>query len=117
MRLRVSGTDTGKEYGLAAVMGGGASDSGLPHADLLNAFAEGVCGHDAAAVGTARQALVDAMGARAMVDAAAVIAAFNAYPRMADATGIPLEDAKAAGTVELRTELGLEAFNRLKDEA
>jgi hypothetical protein len=51
------------------------------------------------------------MGMAAMADAAAVIAAFNAYPRMADATGIPLEDAKAAATTEMRQELGLEALN------
>ena len=46
-----------------------------------------------------------------MVDAAATIAAFNAYTRMADATGIPLEAPKAEATVELRQELGLEALN------
>jgi hypothetical protein len=52
------------------------------------------------------------MGERAMTDAAATIAAFNAYPRIADATGIPLEDAKAAGTADLRMELGLNELNR-----
>ena len=46
------------------------------------------------------------------VDAAATIAAFNAYTRMADATGIPLETPKAEATVELRQELGLEALNK-----
>ena len=46
-----------------------------------------------------------------MVDAAAVIAAFQAYPRIADATGIPLEDAKETVTGPLRDELGLEAMN------
>ena len=40
-----------------------------------------------------------------------VLASFNAYPRIADATGIPLEDAKAAATASLRRELGLDALN------
>jgi hypothetical protein len=60
---------------------------------------------------TERAALVDTLGEAAMMDAAAVIAAFNAYPRIADATGIPLEDAKVAASATLRARLGLEAFN------
>ena len=46
-----------------------------------------------------------------MVDAAAVIASFNAYPRAADATGIPLEETKAALTADLRAALGLDALD------
>jgi hypothetical protein len=60
---------------------------------------------------TERAALVDTLGEAAMMDAATVIAAFNAYPRIADATGIPLEDAKVAASATLRAQLGLEAFN------
>ena len=46
-----------------------------------------------------------------MVDAAAVIAAFNCYPRVADATGIPLEETKAAATEAMRAELGLDKLD------
>jgi hypothetical protein len=67
---------------------------------------------DHQATEAAHAALVSSMGERAMTDAAATIAAFNAYPRIADATGIPLEDAKAAGTADLRMELGLNELNR-----
>ena len=45
-----------------------------------------------------------------MVDAAAVIAAFNAYPRAADATGIPIEEFKLEPTEDLRKELALDAL-------
>jgi hypothetical protein len=106
----VSGDHTGDEYDLNAVMDGKA-DGGVPHGAILSAFAEGICRSDRAATATARAAVVEAMGEAAMVDAAAVIAAFNAYPRAADATGIPLEDAKKEMTVGLREDLGLEAFN------
>ena len=47
-----------------------------------------------------------------MLDVASVIAAFNAYPRAADATGIPLEDAKRKATTGLRAELGLERMHK-----
>jgi hypothetical protein len=112
MRLRVSGDQTGNEYHLALVMGEETAASGLPHGDLMNDFVEAICARDGPRTAKSRQAIVDALGEGAMLDAAAVVAAFNAYPRMADATGIPLEDAKEAATAELREELGLEAFNQ-----
>lgn len=112
MRLRVSGTDTGDDYGLDGVMDGATGVGGLPRAAELNAFAEAICANDAVAIDRARGALVAVAGVPAMLDAAAAIAAFNAYPRMADATGIPLEDGKAVATAGLREELGLEVFNQ-----
>ena len=106
----MSGDQTGNTYDLHAVMDGD-DDGGVPHGKVLSDFAEGICRNDAAKTAAARKAVVDAMGEAAMVDAAAVIAAFNAYPRAADATGIPLEDMKVDMTAELREDLGLEAFN------
>ena len=87
-------------------MDGQAVANGVPQGKLLNEFIEAICARDPGRTALARQA----MGEGAMVDAAAVIAASNAYPRMADATGIPLEDAKATATTNMRQELGLEAF-------
>jgi len=110
MRLRVSGDHSGDEYDLSLVMEGRDADGGLPHGALLSRFAEGVCTRDAAKTASAREAVVSAMGEAAMVDAAAVIAAFNAYPRAADATGIPLEDVKEEMTEALREDLNLNAW-------
>ena len=107
----MSGDHSGNEYDLSLVMEGRDADGGLPHGAILSRFAEGICERDLAKAAAAREKIVAEMGEAAMVDAAAVIAAFNAYPRAADATGIPLEDAKAEMTVGLREDLGLEAFN------
>ena len=104
----MSGTETGDDYDLTAVTDGG--DAGMPHGGELNAFVEAIIARDPAAVAATRAAVVEAMGAAAMVDAAAAVAAFNAYPRAADATGIPLEDAKREVTADLRQELGLDAL-------
>jgi hypothetical protein len=57
-----------------------------------------------------RQELEEAIGAAALVDSAAVVALFNAIDRVADATGIPLEDWKAADTVDMRAALGVDRF-------
>jgi len=44
------------------------------------------------------------------VDTAGVIANFNAIDRVADATGVPLEDEKAALTADFRDVLGINTF-------
>jgi len=105
----MSGRDTGDNYDLTAVTEGG--DAAMPNGAALNAFLEAIMERDAGAVAATRAAVVDEMGLASMVDAAATIAAFNAYPRAADATGIPLEDAKRELTAELREELGLDALD------
>ena len=48
------------------------------------------------------------MGDQALVDISAVIAAFNAFPRMADATGIPLEEEKKKISEKMRAELKID---------
>ena len=105
----MSGTETGDDYDLTAIIEGG--DAAMANGGELNAFVEAILGRDPEAIASGpRGKVVEAMGEAAMVDAAATIAAFNAYPRAADATGIPLEDAKRDATAELRHELGLDAL-------
>ena len=108
MRLRMSGDDTGNNYNLEAVMSGNDADEGLPHGGILNEFLEAIFDRESRRLKAAQNELIENMGEQALVDAAATIAAFNAYPRMADSTGIPLESAKEEVTQELRVELGLD---------
>ncbi len=82
-----------------------ASETGVPHAALLLAFADAVIAGNA--IEAQRDRVVAALGDAAMVDAAAVIAGFDGITRVADATGIPIEPAKAEQTADLRSELGL----------
>lgn len=65
---------------------------------------------DTARLERARAAIVEEMGADALVDSAAVAALFNAIDRIADATGQPLEDDKEAATADLRAQIGIDAF-------
>jgi hypothetical protein len=114
MRLSLSGEHTGDEYLLEASIGTDSSDGGVPHGQLFNEFVEAICSHDDAQATTARQTIVEQLGETALVDTAAVIAAFNGYPRAADTTGIPLEDYKADVTEAMRIELGLDSLNLSK---
>jgi len=107
----MSGEHTGDDYALEAAIGSDSGSGGLPQGELLGEFVEAVCSHDDERTVTARQQIVAELGMAAMVDTVAVIAAFNGYPRIADATGIPLEDYKADVTEGIRSELGLDSLN------
>ena len=57
-----------------------------------------------------RQTVANTLGQAAMVDASAVIAIFQAVVKIADATGIPLEDQKAEISADFREELGINTY-------
>ena len=76
----------------------------LSSAGTANLFGAG------ASLAGARSALVGRAGKAAMIDAAAVIAGFDAITRVADGTGIPLEPPKAAASADWRSGLGIDAF-------
>jgi hypothetical protein len=84
----------------------------VPHGALLIEFAESILRGDDARQALARETLYRTLGVPALVDAAAIVASFNAVVKIADGTGIPLEEAKTAATADLRAALGLERFNR-----
>lgn len=89
------------------------ADGGVPHGRLLTAFAEAVLGSDASHRDTARREVRAALGDAAFVDACAVIASFDAVVKIADGTGIPLEDWKAERTSDIRAALGIDAMRRV----
>lgn len=59
----------------------------------------------------ARENVRVALGDDGVVDAAAVIASFNSIDRIADATGIPLENGKAAESEDFRDALDINHFS------
>ena len=97
---------------MTAVTEGGAVESGVVHGDLLVTLVEAALGDTAPALDVARQAVRRAMGDAAFVDACAAIASFNAVVKVADATGIPIEDWKAERTKDIRAELAIDRFRR-----
>jgi hypothetical protein len=96
-------------------MGDIGEDCGIPHAALLVAFAEAVIGDDDIGLNDARQRLAATLGDAALVDSAAVIATFNGLDRVADATGIQIEQAKAVETAEIRAALGIDDFPSMRN--
>ena len=95
---------------LQSVMGTVDGDGGVSHGGLLVAFAEAVLGDDPDRISDCGQAVSRALGEAAMVDAAAVAAGFNAIDRVADATGIPIDEERVSSTASLRQDLGIDQF-------
>jgi hypothetical protein len=88
----------------------GGGHGGVPHGQLLMDFGGAVIGDDPARLAACRDAVRRALGDEALADAAGVAAVFNAVVRIADATGIPLEDAKAVASRDVRAAIGIDAF-------
>ena len=91
-------------------MGADAGDAGIPAGRQLIEFAEAVLDNDADRLAAARTACRDAVGDDGLVDTAAVAAQFNAIVRVADATGMYLDDAVLDDTASVRAELGIDEF-------
>ena len=92
------------------VNGGTDTDAGVVHGARLLAFTEAVMGSDEAALRHQRAALRAVLSPECFVDTCGVIAAFNVVDRIADATGIPLDDALAVMSADVRQQLNLRRF-------
>ena len=90
-------------------------DGGIPHGATLMEFAEAVLGRDETVLDLARRAVIDALGPAALGDTAGIVATFNAIDRVADATGIPLENPQIEATEDMRRDLGIDAFDHIAD--
>jgi len=95
---------------LMALIGEADGDGGIPDGALLARFAEAAIGDSDENLAAIRSELIDTLGEAALVDASAIVATFNAIDRVADSTGIPIDDARLAPTADLRQQLGIDAF-------
>ncbi len=83
----------------------------MPRGDLLIAFADAALSGERETIAQARDRLEIALGAAAVVDAAAVISMFQLNDRVADAIGIPLEERTAEARTEIGAVLGVDNYS------
>lgn len=95
---------SGTEVDLAAV-NDGAVESGVAYGAELLAYTDAVMSRDAEGIVKTRDELGAKIGPDGVVDTAAVIAMFNVVDRVADATGIPIDE---GFTKDLRYSIGAE---------
>ena len=101
---------SGETVDLHAVTEGEGVTSGLPGGEGLTALAESTVRGDEEGMRAARVRVRGELGEAALVDAAAVIGNFERMVRIADGSGIPLDEPVAMVSADLRDELGLDAF-------
>lgn len=112
MLLRESSEKAGLATDMQIVRGRAADpDGGVPHGAALRRFAEDVL-RDGDGLPASRSALLEAVGATQAAHAAGVIASFDAINRVADATGIRLDEESDARAGDLFEELELGALRR-----
>ena len=87
-----------------------SGDGGVAHGARLVAFTDAVMSDDEVAQRRERSALREVLSDDAFVDTCATIGAFNVVDRIADATGIPLDDMMLSMSVQVREELDLARF-------
>ena len=111
--LRASGQHDSNDYFLAGVTER-AGATGVANGDVLLRFVDAALGRDVALLEAARSVTVGLIGLAGMSDAAAVIGGFDGITRIADATGIPVEPAKAEGAADFIAALGIGRFRAEK---
>jgi hypothetical protein len=108
---------SGKQVDVRGVTQGFGEGVDIPHAAALVEFAEAVVVRDAARTAAAREVLRSTLGEAALVDAAAIVAAFHGFVRIADAIGIPYTTASGGRDLpELREQAGVNAFYRVRGD-
>ncbi len=100
----------GTDVDLSAVNGSTGSDAGIEHGARLIAFTEAVMGNDETALKRERAALRTLLTDEQFVDVVATIGAFNVVDRVADSTGIPLDDMMKMMGADLGRGLNLRRF-------
>lgn len=93
-------------------MSGQEVESGIAGGNELLGFVEAVvAGGDESQIENRRSAVVSTLGEAAMIDAAAVLANFQRMVRIADSTGIPLDEPVLMMTQGIREDLQINRFS------
>ena len=109
--LRESVENSGGTIDLTGLTDASQTDiSGVANSKELLQFATAFLGEDPLAFGDARQALVDKMGAEAMVDTVGIVSNFQRMDRIADSTGIPSEVPTLLMSEDLCEQLGIDKY-------
>ncbi len=109
MRLRGSGEQEGRDYDLAVITSD-TGDGGVEKGDVLRALTEAAIRSEWDLLDQLRADAFTTLGEQQTVDALTVAAAFNGITRVADSTGIPLDDAMAEATTSIRTAAGIDQY-------
>lgn len=88
--------------------------SGVLHGEFLLRLTDAIAARDKALLASLRLEGADCLGSVGLVDAIGVASGFNAITRVADSTGIPLDDFMAERSADIRETAGINQFRERK---
>jgi len=109
MMLRASAQATNSEFELTSLAGEKA-DGTVPHQDLLLEFAEAVVLRQEQAAADLRPRLIEALGPAGYFDACSAVAGFHGFTRVADASGIQLDERYLADAENVKSQTGVREY-------
>ena len=109
MLLRASSEAIGGEAAIEGAIGAAEGDGGVPSGAAMVRFSEAVT-LARSDLEASRRALLDELGTAGFVEVAATVGIFNGLVRVADSTGIPLDDVSRKISADFRDALGLVQF-------
>ncbi len=110
MLLGLSGERSNQALNLTGVMSDASAKIGVEQEEILLQIAEAVYNGNREELAAIRQEAIREIGAQALVDAIAVAAGFNGITKIANATGLPLDDTTENNTVEMRKETNIDYY-------
>lgn len=110
MLLSISGENTSQEFNLESVTRVGEGKVGIPHEVILLKVAEAVYRGEGKELARVREEAQKILGPQALVDTIAVAAGFNGITRIANATGLPLDETTRDNTVKMRQSTGIDDY-------
>jgi hypothetical protein len=113
--LSLSAENSNTDVDLSIVNGDDIASSFVRYSAELMRFAEAVAGRNPDSIAVARQALFDEAGNDVVVDAAAVAGNFQRMVRIADSTGIPVDERMNALSGSIQKELDLRRFHSARN--
>ena len=116
MRLRASGKKEERDYDLEALTSD-TGDAGVESGAVLRALTEAAIGGEWDLLDRLRGDAFTTMGEQETVDVLTVAAGFNGITRVADATGIPLDNVMDEATTSIRGTTGINQFSYAEKSA
>lgn len=107
--LRASVEATGEKVDMNAAING-TGESGIEHGDLLGQFAAALVRREPGLADLSEQVRTT-VGDEGLAEASGVTGNFQRQTRIADGTGIPIDEHMAAPTAKLREQLNINRFD------
>ncbi len=111
LMLKVSADESDNDIDVGRSVLEGADDAGIEAASDLVTFVDALMFEGDESIAQARNGLVQKVGERGVVDTAGLVGSFQRMNRIANATGMPLDAAVNAMSLDKQNELGLREFD------